>query len=157
MAGALIKGNFDALLFLDDDMIFPADVADRLADLDVPIASAMCFKRVPPYTPCVYPSLKLNGPGLAMEVLEFDKLPKEPFDVDGAGAACMLIRREVFENVKPPHFLPLPLSGEDLAFCIRANQAGYRVRIDPRIRVGHLETRPIYAEHYITYKGGIHL
>lgn len=154
MAIQMLRDSYDALLFLDDDMIIPPDLVDRLVAQNAPITSALCFKRVPPYTPCVYETLELEGPGLKMGVLEFDTLPKVPFYVDGAGTACMLIRHEVFEKMRKPYFLPLPRSGEDLAFCIRANQAGYKVRIDPRIRVGHLETRAIYSEHYLEHKRG---
>ena len=56
MAVQMLRDGYDALLFLDDDMVIPSDLVDRLVEIDAPIASALCFKRVPPYTPCSHES-----------------------------------------------------------------------------------------------------
>jgi GT2 family glycosyltransferase len=142
----MIKGGYDALLYIDDDMTFDPDLVDRLVALNAPVASAACYKRVPPYTPCFYESLVMDDKGIKMT--PYTDVPKDVFEAEGAGAACMLVRKEVFEKLQRPYFMPLPFAGEDVIFCCKLKTAGIKVKIDPSIRVGHLETRPIFQEHY---------
>lgn len=146
------KGGFDWLFMIDDDMTFPPDVLLRLLSLNVPVASAMCFKRVPPYTPCFYKRLEPTDRGIELEPFEFEERPTEPFAAEGAGAACMLIRREVFDKIQYPWFLPLPFAGEDICFCKRLKDAGIPLIIDPAPEIGHLETRAVGCAEYLEWK-----
>lgn len=146
----MIESSYEAVLFIDDDMVFEPDLIDRLVALDSPVASAACFKRIPNYDPCFYDSLELRGNSLY--ATPFTKVPDKPFDAVAAGCACMMIKKEVFQDIKPPYFLPLPKAGEDLTFCFKLAQSGFKIRIDPSIRVGHLETRAIYQEHWEAMK-----
>ena len=145
---AILQG-YDAVLFIDDDMTFSPDLVDRLASHNVPVASAMCFKRIPPYEPCFYSEVRAKGGLIEAHPYEFDVVPEKPFKVVAAGAACMLIRLDAIKKIPKPWFLPLPYSGEDLAFCYKLMQADIPVLIDPQPRVGHLETRPIYVDQYL--------
>lgn len=152
MCDEAIRQGYDAVCFLDDDMIIEPDFIDKLARHNAPIVSAMCFKRTPPYSPCVYNDLQPNGLKLTMRPLEFDEVPTKPFYVDAAGSACMLIKTSLLKQMKKPWFLPLPYAGEDLSFCYRLSQMGQKILVDPTIKVGHLEQRAIYAEHYLKWK-----
>jgi O-antigen biosynthesis protein len=65
-------------------------------------------------------------------------LPEWYRDLTAVTAACMAIRREVFEEVGgfDEEFI---LCGNDVEICLRAISRGYRVVYNPYIRLKHLE------------------
>ncbi|WP_376792590.1 glycosyltransferase family 2 protein [Thermoflexus sp.] len=77
---------------------------------------------------------------------------KEPLEVDWVSGACMLVRREVIEQVgllDEGFFLYF----EDNDWCLRMRRAGWRVLYDPRFAVVHiggasLPDRPLASELY---------
>lgn len=152
IAAKCIREGYDWVLFIDDDMTFPPNIIEQLLSHDAPIVSAMCFKRITPYTPCFYEKCELKEGGIYLKPYDLDEVPTETFMAEAAGAACMLIKREVFEKIPAPWFLPLPFSGEDIAFCIKAKAAGYGILIDPKPIIGHIETRPINIYTYLAEK-----
>lgn len=66
------------------------------------------------------------------------------------GFACVLMRRELLDLVGPRPFVPIlsdkfaaGMSGEDSAFCYRAQKQGARIMIDPRVEIPHLKLRVV--------------
>lgn len=152
-AMCMARGGYDSLLFIDSDMTFPPDLLLQLQRHRAPVVSGMCFKRIPPYTPCFYKSMRYDEKKqLVLEPFDLDGRPEKPFTAAAVGAACLLIQAEVFTKIKYPWFLPLPMVGEDIAFCLRLQQAGIPILIDPGPEIGHLETRPAGLNEYIRYK-----
>lgn len=146
----MTENGHDWIFFLDSDMVPDADVIEKLLARNVPIASAMAFKRTQPYQPCFYPSIKFNGKEAEVEIPK--TWEQGLFEVDGVGMACCLIRREVFENTPRPWFFPIPVLAEDLGFCMRAREAGYPAYIDTTLCVGHVGTEVITDKHYQAYR-----
>ena len=78
---------------------------------------------------------------------------KKPFTCDYTGFGWVLIKNGVFEKLEYPWFAPKmqvfesgdvqDMCGEDVSFCLDAQEAGYEIWADPRIRVGHEKTRVI--------------
>ena len=68
-------------------------------------------------------------------------------EVDYCGFGLMLIKKGVFEKLDYPWFKPTwfeygkirDFSMEDVSFCIRARKKGFKVFVDPQVRVGHLK------------------
>lgn len=147
----MMKGGYEWIFFIDDDMEFKPDLLKRLLSHNAPVVTAMAFKRIPPYTPCFYKKCEMTGSGVSLESYEFSEIPKEPFTVEAAGAACLLIRREVFEQIKYPWFLPLPFTGEDISFSLKLQQAGIPILVDPVPIVGHVESRAVDVYTYLDY------
>jgi len=66
-------------------------------------------------------------------------------EVAYTGLGFMLVKRDVFESLEYPWFKPLDqkignavdFTSEDVGFCLRVREKGYKVLIDPKIRVGH--------------------
>ena len=66
-------------------------------------------------------------------------------EVDYTGLGFMLIKKGVFESLKYPWFQPIfhnignckDFSSEDVSFCRMVKEKGYKIYIDPQIRVGH--------------------
>lgn len=76
------------------------------------------------------------------------KLPKysKPFDVSYVGMGFMAVKYGVFEKLDYPWFEAQSFDlgegvydfcSEDVGFCLKAIEAGYKVRVNPKIIVGH--------------------
>ncbi|APH59070.1 Glycosyltransferase [Granulibacter bethesdensis] len=61
-------------------------------------------------------------------------------DMSCVTAACMVIRRDVFETVGGLDEKNLPVSYNDVDFCLRVKQAGWRVLWTPHAVLDHLES-----------------
>jgi hypothetical protein len=74
-------------------------------------------------------------------------LDVEPLEVGGVGFGFVAMKAEVFENTPRPWFLIDRVKwdevdfecnvGEDYSFCNNARRAGYKVMVDPMVRVKH--------------------
>jgi GT2 family glycosyltransferase len=84
----------------------------------------------------------------------------EPFEIAGAGFGFLCVKSGVFENMKRPWFGPVGvenidektgektedfiLVGEDLSWCTKAIRAGFKIWVDPLVRVTHQKTFKLY-------------
>ncbi len=68
-------------------------------------------------------------------------------EVDYTGFGFILIKRHVHESITYPWFRPLwheigpcrDFSSEDASFCKLLKEKGFKIHVDPKIRVGHLK------------------
>jgi len=141
-AKTFLEGNYDALLFVDSDMVCPIDMLVRLIEADKDIVSGLAFQRFPPYEPCIFKKCDREGTEFWLDY------PKGLIEIQGVGMACTLIKRKVFEAVPQPWFFPEPNIGEDLAFCIRAREAGYKIYCDTNLICGHVGNFVVTEEFY---------
>ena len=149
MADAL-DGNFDYLFFVDDDIVLPPDALGRLietmeSDPQTAVAGAVYYSRdaLRPIavdgwdstdtTTSFIPSFTSTSTGI----------------VDGVGFGCALLRVATARNFVPPYF-PAHVylerrskiarqCDEDFCYCERVRKAGFRVRLDARVRCGHYD------------------
>lgn len=85
-------------------------------------------------------------------VLHRDPLPDQPIEIDAISGACMLVRRSGLVEVGPldeEYFLHC----EDLDWCMRFRQRGWRILFVPDAKVVHEKGvssagRPVKAEFY---------
>ena len=94
-----------------------------------------------------------NGGVMNHETVESISKRKKPFTVDYTGFGWVMIKHGVFEQLPYPWFAPKmqvfesgavqDMCGEDVSFCLDAQDCGYDIWADPRIRVGHEKTRVI--------------
>ena len=141
LANKAINEGFDRVLWLDSDMVFQPDIVDALEFCEKPFVCGAFQSRRPPYSSCVFKDIRLKS---LERVKEYGL---RPFQVDGCGFACVLMKTEVLEAVSRKHgkcFTPMEDYGEDLAFCIRAKEQGYEIWCDPTARVGHIAHIPIW-------------
>lgn len=140
-----IVDNFegDWLWIMGDDHVFRPDMLLRLLDHDVDIVVPLCVQKHPPFLPVVHESLEPSG---RFNMIDLTKHKEEKLvEVYAAGSAGMLIKRHVLEAMEKPIFefgrIGQENVGEDLLFCHKAQEAGFKVHCDLSLKLGHL--RPI--------------
>jgi hypothetical protein len=65
--------------------------------------------------------------------------------VDAFGFGGCLISRKVFEQTPEPWFTIDYRAGEDIAFCKRVRDAGFKLHVDGRYSVGHIGLPPVVS------------
>lgn len=154
LARKAIECDADYILWLDSDMVFAPDtLAKLLEDRESgDIISGLYFRRVHPFSPVLFDKLDIeNG---KCDWSGFEKIPNEIFEIGGCGFGCVLMRTDIiFEIASRFHelFSPIGSVGEDLSFCWRARQCGYKIVCDPRITLGHVGHHVVTKEFFETY------
>lgn len=160
LAQMAIESEADYVFWMDSDMQFPQDclmkMMDKLQRNDLDILCGLYFRRVPPYTPVLFDRLERENNDVKWS--EFQEIPKEIFEVGGCGFGCVLMKTDVFFDVlgaTGAMFMPIGSNGEDVSFCIRARECGYKIFCDPSIVCGHVGYSVIDDKFYEAYKGGL--
>jgi hypothetical protein len=152
LAKMALQYNCEYLFMIDDDMLSPFDLVFDLLKHDVDIVAPLAFTRNPPYHPVVY-RLKQG----------WDKSEKARYyanqwvlnyprntlvECDAVGFGAVLIKTELFKKLPEPWFMSSASAGEDVLFCIKAREAGYRVFCDTSQKLGHLSDSLVITEEY---------
>lgn len=135
-----IEQNYSHVLFVDSDMVFNPDALHKLMTHNKDIVGANYYTRVRPYRSCVYERLGIQD-GVVYHKTVTD-IKQGLHECEGIGTAFLLIKTQVFKDImnkfKCKPFEPSIGCGEDLAFCIRARECGYKVFADHDLTVGHI-------------------
>lgn len=166
--------DYEAIFFIDGDMIFQPDDIKKLLDHNYPVVSGVCTTRgkqgyLCPYIPVMPAMMRLNRWGQYEVVIEaFDYINASEKDrksmnplieVDAVGTAFMCIRREVWEKLDKPFFelwlrpdQPHKQMGEDVTFCKKVRALGFSIYVDTSVIVGHtgeyVYSIDDFLEHY---------
>jgi hypothetical protein len=158
---ALESPDWDYLLSLDTDMIFPDSLLDRVEQYTDPIVGGFYTrKQYPDYGP-------ISGNMDQVEVPQFTRLSESElvpmldnpdlYPVDVLGTGCLAIRRDVLENWPDdmrPWFATMTTTDgcdivtEDVYFCWRAKQQGIQPILDTQVRCGHVGPMVFGAKTY---------
>lgn len=149
-----VKANLDYIMWFDSDMIFEPDIMERMHKHMAEgkdFVTGLCFRRRYPYTPAIFKTLEFSENG-ELKSEGFEDYPKDaPFEVAGCGfAACMTsvqMCMDLLLNCQE-WFRPIKGLGEDLSFCMRAKELGYKIWCDPSIKVGHVGQMVVNEEFY---------
>jgi hypothetical protein len=129
---AALERECTHILFLDSDMVFPANTLERLAEVGEFIVGASYVRRVSPHTMLGKPdrAAKNLKPGLTeMETMPF---------------GCILIKMSVFAALERPFFRYVTGAtgsiSEDTYFCLRAREANFRIFMHNQLtkELGHV-------------------
>jgi len=140
-----IKANADYIMWLDSDMTFAPDTMERMLkrmEEGKDFISGICFRRRSPYTPAIFKTLEWSEEGGRTESEGFENYPKDSiFEVAACGFAGCMTSVQMCMDIMLNHkewFRPLEGLGEDLSFCIRARDCGYKIYCDSGIKFGHI-------------------
>lgn len=147
MTATFLASDHSHMMWLDADIEFKSDDVANLWNLQVDIACG------------VYAMKKQDKQWYAAWkdgalVTNLDQY-KEPIEVDCAGTGFLLIKREVIEklastaesyegpNGRVPALYMTPIhndgfESEDYHFCRKAREAGFKIIMDPSVRLGHI-------------------
>lgn len=138
-----LQHKSDYLLFIDTDMSFPNDAITRLLAHQKDVVGGAYNEKHFPLTSTVKMSDGKGG------FLDGELLPSEPFKCAAVATGFMAVNlKRMVQLMAPPFFAyetsqrlkleaKLGRSGEDVAFCVRANNAGMEVWCDPTIPLKH--------------------
>lgn len=121
------------VLWLDADMVFPADAALRLLKHDVDVVAANYVTRVPPSRPTA------RRDGQCISSAEATGLEA----VDHVGMGVFLMKTALVRDIPRPRFwYSTPTETEDVFFCNLLRSAGRTIYIDHDLskQVGHVGT-----------------
>lgn len=150
------------MLMVDSDMRFDPDVLDRL------LATARATPTIngmPPITSGLtwlydrekgqLPSAVRRDPdtGLPMNLVPSDFGEEgEILDVDGTGAACLLVHRDVYLDLGRNPFDRIQIDdvwvSEDYSFGLKARDAGHRIIVDTGVTFDHGKLQFMTRESY---------
>lgn len=127
----LAEEQFKWLLFCDSDMVPPKTGVLQLLHRQKDIIGGLYYDRAPPFASRVQLLNERDAINPSTPVLE----------VGWIGTGFLLIRRHVLEAIEPPWFSwdeAADSIHEDVYFCLKAREAGFRVWGDTSLDVGHL-------------------
>jgi hypothetical protein len=157
MRVALDEG-MDYIIMMDNDMIYPLDVTealltDMLEHPEITVLAPLAFMRNPPHYAVMY-TVTEGYDGVRHQdfyINQFVKnYPKDKLvecDAVGFGAACINLDF-VRKNMKEPYFMSTTNTGEDIWFCVQVKEAGGRVFMDTRIKLGHMADPKVIDEEF---------
>ena len=131
------------LMFIDNDMVFPASGIVRLLDHDKDIVGAAYNARGVPGKP-IMSTVKLSD-DYTSGAYSTVPMPPQLFKCYGMGTGFMLIKMSVFDKLKKPYFVAFEDEDgthhtEDIEFCKDAIKAGIDVWCSPTIQMKHIGT-----------------
>lgn len=152
---ALRQYGHDSVLWIDSDVVFNAQDVIKIINNDKPIcAGAYPFKN--PHTRQMAITMVDD------EEIEFGN--EKLVEIQCAATGFLFIKSEVYEAIINRYNMPLcntsfdqpcyPVFkpddwiingvnyylGEDYSFCMRARECGYKIMLDPSIKLGHIGT-----------------
>lgn len=145
--------TYDKLLWIDSDIAWNPEDVIKLYESDQDVVSgAYLFAsgEVAAYE-------KFMGNGYSYEDIK-DKT--ELMEIDGCGFGFLCIKSGVFESLSRPWFQSVttkleidgkecdfPVTGEDISWCVRTKEKGFKIWLDPTVQVTHHKTMKL------TWKG----
>lgn len=131
------------ILFVDDDMVFPANTVEELLKDDKDVVGVNSQSRKLPLSTTVG-LLKDGELWPHSEIPPYYELPEGTFEVYSVGMGVCLIKMSVFDQIEEPyfHFETHPngkvLKGEDGWFCEQVRKAGLKIYCNNSLPIGHI-------------------
>lgn len=146
-----IKGDW--LLMLDADHSFDPDILARMLFLmnkhNIQVLTGLYQYKGSPHAPVIY---KFTNDEKLFDIIgDWDK-SVELFQIDSAGAGCLLIKREVLNKIRlelkeSPFDIIHPYS-EDHSFFMRLKKIGVQAYCAPNIESHHLVMKELELNDY---------
>lgn len=133
IADWVIKG-YDYLFSVDHDIVLPRDTLVKLLSHDKDLCAGVYRQRLEPQTLEIYD----------MDYRNIHNVNGSLIHIGGCGFGCTLVKKRVFQSIKYPHFEYHPALdhkntfSEDIDFCKKANNAGFKLFADTSVVCGHI-------------------
>ena len=152
LARQALKLECDFILWLDSDMVFPPETLKYLLkemdETGADLISGLYFRRCAPFSPVAFDTLEIKD-GKASWTDYTGELTGL-HEVGGVGFGCVLQKTGMLLDMAATYgdfFGPIAKVGEDLAFCWRARQLGYKIMLDCNLKLGHVG-HTVFTQQY---------
>lgn len=140
-----IRGNYDYMLQIDSDQTFPEDALCKMLDRKPDIMTGIYVGGEETHRPVLFTELYKDSHEANAHASKKglnDLMKKEVFEVAGCGAGFLLVREHIIRLMRihlHEWFKPYEGLGEDVSFCQRARELGFKIYADNTFRVGHIK------------------
>lgn len=161
-----ISNDCTHILFLDDDMILPADTLMKLLSHDKNIVTGLYLLRSFPHFPALFDEAYENG---KCKFTFLDENVSGLVKGVNCGLGCVLISINVFKALEKPYVRlgEIEKDGwcDDVGFFNRVRNAGFEIYCDTTATVGHITSVVMWPEKvgdqwFTNYKhsnGNVHI
>lgn len=153
-----LKANMDYIIMYDDDMLLPIDMVERMIEdvennPQIDVLAPLAHMRNAPHYAVIYTTTEGYDENAHAPYFVNNFVKNYPKDVltecDAVGFGAVMIKMEMVRRITPPYFFSTTGTGEDIYFCMKARQdAGARIFMDTRIKLGHLSAPRVIDEEY---------
>ena len=137
-----LAANVDYILMIDDDMIVPMDLFEKLYRHNVDIVAPLAFMRVPPHQPVMFKFDEGWDPQQRLDYFICNTVKNYPKNklvrCDAVGFGAALLKTDYIKKMEPPYFMSTTKQGEDILHCHKAAKVGAKVYMDTSTQIGHL-------------------
>lgn len=156
LAAQAITMNADYILWLDSDVTFNPELLADLIAHDKDFVTGIYFRRRPPFSPTIFSEVRYGETAEEYKAVNYDDYPLDStFEIDACGFGAVLMKTQVMRDVLDQYgqgFTPMRGFGEDISFCIRAKQCGYKLWCDSSIKLGHVTRSVSNEDTYLALK-----
>ena len=136
-----IAADATHILFIDDDMAFPANSLMRLLAHDKDVVSGLYYNRVYPHPPLLFSWVDKS---LSTKRRYLQDNEHGLIKVDACGFGFLLVKTHIFQYMAKPYVrigeIQQDKKNEDIGFCDRVRQAGFDIFCDLDVVCGHMGT-----------------
>ncbi len=163
-----MKDGCTHVFLADGDMVYyPTVLVDMFKELEngADMVGGLCYRGNPPYDPLIW------HPTEERKLLPFiDYKFGDVVDAGATGAACLLVKRKVFEELEQPWFrvqkeekligwkgllfrkrVLVLRRGEDTYFTRMATQAGFKLKVITKHDIGHMREFQIDRQFWLVF------
>lgn len=155
LADHAMNAGMDYILQIDDDMLVPMDLFEKLYEHNVDIVAPLAFTRNAPHYAVIYACEQGFDPVSKSEYFMNHYARHYPENTlvrcDAVGFGAALIKMDVLKKMKKPYFMSTCGTGEDILFCYNAQKVGAKVYMDTATKLGHIGAPIIIDETYAKY------
>lgn len=134
--------KFDYLFSVDSDIVLPKDSLAKMLQHNVPMVSGVYIQRKPGQ---VIPEIYQPNDHGGVSNVQWDSINgKGLTEIAGCGFGCVLIKSEVIKAIGYPQFVyksainHADTVSEDVYFCAKAREKGFKIFVDPSIVCNHI-------------------
>lgn len=154
-----LEAGMDYILWLDADMVYPADIVCKYMEHKFDVIGCIYFKRKHPYDPVLY--VDGTNPIKPYKMIDPTSLPKDTVvEVDGLGFGGVMVNCDVYKKMGDDKWMKygdnyhLPYETEnqlthDLVWCKKAKQHGHKIYVHTGVLAGHVKDQEIGIEDFI--------
>lgn len=143
-----LEQDVDWVFFVDDDMLFDTSHLERLLTHKLPVVGSLYLNRNPPFYAMAFNDRKVidGEPGWLPASLK--GAPQTGLaEVVAAGTGGLLVKTEVLRAIPSGTWFDHEKGTEDLPFCHRITEAGYKIYVDLEARMGHISTYAVWPNY----------